>query len=72
MVRYNGGVTFNLTKREKDVLQLIISGLSDKEIGITLGISYGTVRDYVDKIQLKLGAGNRAHLAVIGIRANIV
>lgn len=72
MVHYKGGVTFNLTKRKKEVLELVISGLSDKEIASCLNLSYGSIRDYIDKIRLKLGAGNRVHIAVIAIRAGIV
>lgn len=68
MQQNKGGVS----PREREVLQLIANGLSDKEIARELGISYGTVRDYVDKIKLKLNVANRAQAVAISIRNNFI
>lgn len=54
-----------LSPKETDVITLVASGYSDKEIGIRLNISYGTVRDYIDKIVLKTHARNRTHAAIL-------
>lgn len=54
-----------LTPKEHAVITLVASGYSDKEIGLKLNISYCTVRDYVDKIILKLHAKNRTHAAIL-------
>ncbi len=54
-----------LTPKESAVITLVASGYSDKEIGVILKISYGTVRDYIDKIVLKLQARNRTHAAIL-------
>jgi len=54
-----------LTPKETDVITLVASGYSDKEIGSQLNISYGTVRDYIDKIVLKTRARNRTHAAML-------
>lgn len=54
-----------LTPKETDVITLVALGFSDKEIGFQLNISYGTVRDYIDKIVLKTQARNRTHAAVL-------
>ena len=54
-----------LTPKETDVITLVAAGYSDKEIGFQLNISYGTVRDYIDKIILKTNARNRTHAAML-------
>ena len=54
-----------LTPKETDVITLVAAGYSDKEIGFQLNISYGTVRDYIDKIILKTQARNRTHAAML-------
>lgn len=54
-----------LTPKETDVITLVASGYSDKEIALNLDIAYATVRDYVDKIVLKTKARNRTHAALL-------
>ena len=54
-----------LSPREKKVLSLVALGYSDKQIAVKLGISYGTVRNHVDKAVLKLNAQNRTHAVMI-------
>lgn len=54
-----------LTPKETAVITLVASGYSDKEIGFRMHISYGTVRDYIDKIILKTQARNRTHAAML-------
>lgn len=51
----------NLTKREHDILQLIASGMSSKEIARHLGISIGGVNFHILNAMKKLGASTRAH-----------
>ncbi|WIJ24742.1 response regulator transcription factor [Devosia sp. RR2S18] len=51
-----------LTARERDVLQLISNGLSNKEAGRQLGISPRTVEVHRARIMEKLGAKNTADL----------
>lgn len=48
-----------LTPREQEVLDLIGRGLSDRQIGTSLGLSYETVRTYVKTVRRKLGSNNR-------------
>ncbi len=54
-----------LSPREEKVLSLVALGYSDKQIAVKLGISYGTVRNHVDKAVLKLNAQNRTHAVMI-------
>lgn len=48
-----------LTERERQVLQLAESGLANKQIAAELGLSDGTVRNYLTEAMDKLQAGNR-------------
>jgi DNA-binding CsgD family transcriptional regulator len=52
-----------LTRRERDVVTLVVEGLLDKEIAERLGISYTTVRTHLDRSFQKLGVSNRSRLA---------
>lgn len=45
-----------LSPREQEVARLVAEGLADKEIAIILVIGAGTVKTYVDRIALKIGA----------------
>lgn len=54
-----------LSPKEVEVLTLVALGYSDKEIGIKLNIKYGTVRNHIDRVVLKLNAQNRTHAAII-------
>lgn len=48
-----------LTDRERQVLQLAEAGLANKQIARELGLSHGTVRNYLTEAMDKLDAGNR-------------
>ena len=48
-----------LSDRERQVLQLAESGLANKQIAAELGLSAGTVRNYLTEAMDKLQAGNR-------------
>lgn len=54
-----------LSPQEVKVLTLVALGYSDKEIGMKLNISYGTVRNHIDKVVLKLHARNRSNAVLI-------
>jgi DNA-binding NarL/FixJ family response regulator len=49
----------SLTRREREVLTLIDSGLSNKEIAQRLGIELSTAKNHVHHILEKLGVGRR-------------
>jgi two-component system response regulator DesR len=54
-----------LTPRQREILQLAAEGVSTADIGAQLGISAGTVRNYLSEAILKLGATNRIDAARI-------
>ena len=54
-----------LTERERQVLRMASDGETSAEIAAALGISEGTVRNYLSDAISKLGAGNRIEAARI-------
>lgn len=65
-----GRVTF--TDREKEVLELLVAGRSNKEIGSALGIEERTVKAHVAKLMRKVGVQNRIALSVHAITHSLV
>ena len=65
-----GRVTF--TDREKEVLEMLVVGRSNKEIGSALGIEERTVKAHVAKLMRKVGVQNRIALSVHAITHNLV
>jgi len=65
-----GRVSF--TDREKEVLELLVVGRSNKEIGSVLGIEERTVKAHVAKLMRKVGVQNRIALSVHAITHNLV
>jgi NarL family two-component system response regulator YdfI len=61
-----------LTPRESEVLQMLASGLANKEIAARLAISDHTVKFHVASILGKLGAGSRTEAVSLGIRRGLV
>ena len=62
----------SLTRREVEVLQMLATGLSNKEIAARLNISEHTVKFHVASILGKLGAGSRTEAVSLGIRRGLV
>src|SRR3954467_8013505 len=64
-----GGVSETpLTNRESQVLKQVAFGLTNKEIGQSLGISYETVKEHVQHILKKLKVNDRTQAAVWAVR----
>jgi predicted ATPase/DNA-binding CsgD family transcriptional regulator len=61
-----------LTPRERDVLRLLVEGLSDKEIGAALTISAETVTKHVGSVLRKLGVPSRTAAATFAVRRGLV
>jgi DNA-binding NarL/FixJ family response regulator len=62
----------NFTDREKEVLELLVVGRSNKEIGAVLNIEERTVKAHVAKLMRKVGVQNRIALSVHAITHNLV
>jgi two-component system nitrate/nitrite response regulator NarL len=60
-----------LTKRERDVLELVGAGLSNAEIGARLGLAEKTVKHYMTAILGKLEVGSRVEAALLAYKAGV-
>lgn len=61
-----------LTLRERDVLRLLVDGLSNDEIARELFLSEATVKKHLGSIMTKLHCRNRVQAAVLGVRQGLV
>ena len=62
----------NLTKRQKEVLALLVDGLSNIEIAERLTITLSTARYHVSAILAKLDVSNRTEAATIAIKHGLI
>lgn len=62
------GTTEELTPREKEVMTLLVDGLSNKGLGARLGISEHTAKFHVTSIMQKLGATRRTEVVAKAAR----
>ena len=60
-----------LTRRELEILQLVSDGLSNKEIGVRLSITEGTVKNHVHNALEKLQLDNRIQAAAYVVRQGL-
>lgn len=59
-----------LTRREKEVFELLIKNLTTKEIAIKLNISEKTVRNHISNVMQKLGVKGRSSAVVELLKLN--
>jgi DNA-binding NarL/FixJ family response regulator len=62
----------SLTPAEVDVLRLIAAGNANKQIADRLAVTEDTIKGRVKNILSKLGANDRTHAAIIGIKRGII
>lgn len=74
MMRRQGGQTpgWDLTRREREVLQWLVKGMTNEEIADKLILSPATVRLHVSNVLMKLHAANRTTAAVIAVENRLV
>ena len=60
-----------LTEREVQILQLVVRGRTNREIGAELGVGAATIRNRLAGIYWKLGVATRTHAAVRAIELGL-
>lgn len=70
--RERHGVGFDLTDREKEVLNLLVKGLSNSELSEQLSISKATVKFHLTNLFAKLGAKNRIEAVTAALQHDLV
>lgn len=61
-------ISERLTRRERQVLRMVVGGLSNSQIARRISLSEGTVKNHVSHILSKLGARDRAHAVSLAVR----
>ena len=63
---------YDLTERERDILKLMVEGLSNADIAERLIVSQSTVKFHVSNVLSKLGATSRTEAVAIAMKHNLV
>jgi DNA-binding NarL/FixJ family response regulator len=70
--RQSNDIDIPLTQREGEVLRLLASGLTNREISQQLEISYETVKEHVQHILRKVGVVDRTQAAIWAVRKKLL
>jgi NarL family two-component system response regulator LiaR len=62
---------YDLTPREREVLSLMVEGLSNPQIADRLVVSRSTAKAHVSNILSKLGVSNRAEAVALALKNNV-
>jgi two-component system NarL family response regulator len=65
-------MTAGLSRRERQVLELVAKGLTNKEVANTLQISQFTVRNHLNHVTQKLDVSDRTEAIFIAIQSGII
>jgi DNA-binding NarL/FixJ family response regulator len=60
------------TERESQVLELLVAGRPNREIGEALGIDAATVKAHVGRLMRKVGVENRIALSIQAVNRNLI
>ena len=61
-----------LSSRERQVLELVATGMSNREIGATLFVSETTIKFHLKNIYSKLGVDDRTEAAFVALQRGII
>lgn len=72
VIRQPAGKDYNLSDREREILKLMVEGLSNAAIAERLIITQSTVKFHVSNILSKLGVSNRTEAVALALRHHLV
>jgi two-component system, NarL family, response regulator len=61
-----------ITPREREVLELVARGFSNREIQLALGMAEGTLKNHLKHIFDKLGAADRTEAALLAVKRGVI
>lgn len=61
-----------LTDREREVLQLLAEGRSNKEVAVVLGVGLSTIETHRANLMQKLGLRNTAEIVLYAVRKRVI
>lgn len=67
----NVGLAKKLTEREYQVLRLLLRGMNNRQMAVTLDVSLETIKSHMKSIIWKLGATSRTQAAVNAMAAGL-
>ncbi|WP_161884164.1 response regulator [Deinococcus alpinitundrae] len=65
-------VPSDLTERERELLQLMVGGYSNRELADLTGLKEGTVKNYLSSILIKLGARDRTRAVLLALELRLI
>jgi len=60
-----------LTRREEEILKLLVNGMTYKGVSFTLNIALDTVRSHIKSIYTKLNVNSKSEAVVKALKANV-
>ena len=72
LLRHNDDTTILLSRREQELVRLIVEGKSGKEIADCMCLGYETIKSYRKRIMVKMNVTNTAELVRIAIEQKLV
>lgn len=68
----NDHMSAGLSDREREVLELVARGLTNKEVAATLGLSQFTVRNHLNHATEKLDVSDRTEAIVVALQTGLI
>ena len=72
LLQHRSHQTVLLSRREQELLRLIVAGKSNIEIADSMNLGYETIKSYRKRLMLKLNPANAAELVRIALEQNLI
>ena len=65
-------INYYMPPRERQILELIADGKTNREIGVALNISTNTIKNSLSRAFIRLGVNSRAHAVAVAIARGLI